>query len=65
MNGVSHKDSGGDAAEGAFAGLALPIALGGLVLLILVGTMFFYAVVQDNAKDFSMTDSGFVELLTD
>ncbi|RJU93791.1 MAG: VCBS repeat-containing protein [Candidatus Poseidoniales archaeon] len=53
-------DSGGDAAEGAFAGLALPIALGGLVLLILVGTMFFLRRgSEDNAKDFSMTDSGF------
>ncbi len=53
-------DSGGDAAEGVFAGLALPIALGGLVLLILVGTMFFLRRgSEDNAKDFSMTDSGF------
>lgn len=53
-------DSGGDAAEGAFAGLALPIALGGLVLIILVGTMFFLRRgSEDNAKDFSMTDSGF------
>ena len=53
-------DSSGDSAEGAFAGLALPLALGALVLMILVGTMFFLRKgSEDNSKDFSMTDSGF------
>jgi hypothetical protein len=54
------SDSSGDSAEGAFAGLALPLALGALVLMILVGTMFFLRRgSEDNSKDFSMTDSGF------
>ncbi len=49
-----------DSTESALDGLGLPIMIGALLLLILVGTMFFLRRDgEDNAKDFSMSDSGF------
>jgi len=49
-----------DSSQSVIDGLGLPIMIGAILLLILVGTMFFLRRDgEDNAKDFSMSDSGF------
>ncbi|MCH1422071.1 MAG: hypothetical protein L7U62_01075 [Candidatus Poseidoniaceae archaeon] len=48
-----------DSSESALAGLGIPLMVGALVLLILVGTMFFLRRGDGEEKDFAMGDSAF------
>jgi len=54
------SDSGEDSSESALGGLGVPIMIGAILLLVIVGTMFFLGRNgEDDVKNFAMTDSGF------
>jgi hypothetical protein len=54
------SNSGEDSSESALGGLGVPIMIGAILLLVIVGTMFFLGRNgEDDVKNFAMTDSGF------